>query len=173
MDYKKLTKDQLIQLLIEKDERLVTLNSRIEKIEAKLKSDSEAKFIERLVKIERDSYRHEQYSRRETIELVGLPENIHDQEALEMKVVEVGQHAGLKGSLRDFHAIHRLKKKSVVIAKLLTVAMLRRFFVRSASSARQMRRLRRSLVLTAKSTSMSRSALSISAYLAYATAYTR
>ena len=128
-DYKKLTKDQLIHLLIEKDERLASLNARIEKIEAKLQTDSEAKFIERVVNLERNSYRQEQYSRRESIEIVGLPENIVDQEALESKVVELFAHAGVQVTKRDFHAIHRLKKSAVIIAKCVnrrdTTAILR------------------------------------------------
>ena len=117
MDYKKLTKDQLIALLIEKDERLVTLHSRIEKIEAKLNTDAEAKFIERIVTLERNAYIQEQYGRRESVEIVGLPDSITDQAALEEKVVELFVHAGVDVTERDFHAIHRLKNKSVVIAK--------------------------------------------------------
>ena len=117
MDYKKPTKDQMVALLIEKDERLITLNSRLEKIEARLNSNAEAKFIERVVTLERSLYRQEQYSRRECIEIVGLPDSITDQAALEKKAVQVFRHAGVEVTERDFHAIHRLKKKSVVIAK--------------------------------------------------------
>ena len=49
--------------------------------------------------------------------LVFLPESIKDQAALEKKVVEVFNHAGVNVTERDFHAIHRLKKNSVIIAK--------------------------------------------------------
>ena len=58
------------------------------------------------------------YGRRECIEIVGLPEKL-SQEELEEKVVDVFKHAGVEVTRRDFHAIHPLKKKSVVIAKCL------------------------------------------------------
>ena len=49
----------------------------------------------------------EQYSRRECIELDGLPEDTH------------GENAGVNVVKRDFHAIHRLGNNKIVIVKLV------------------------------------------------------
>ena len=48
-----------------------------------------------------------QYSRRECVELVGLPEDTH------------GENAGVNVVKRDFHAFHRLGNSKIVIAKLV------------------------------------------------------
>ena len=52
------------------------------------------------------------------MELVGLPTELHG-DRLEDHVVEVFQRAGVEVNKRSFHAIHRLKNKKVVIAKLV------------------------------------------------------
>ena len=113
--YSKLTNKQLIALIIEKDAKLMDLNTRLEKLEAKLSVEST--FADRIITLERSSYRQAQYSRRDSVEIVGLPDSIKDHTSLEKKVVEVFNHAGVKVTERDFHAIHRLKKNSVIIAK--------------------------------------------------------
>ena len=116
-EYKKnYTKDELVRLLIEKDELVKTLTARIEKIEAKLHQEIDVKFAEHIANLERSNYRQEQYSRRECVEIVGLPVDL-DNPALQKKVVEIFAHAGVKVTERDFHAIHRLRRSPVVIAK--------------------------------------------------------
>ena len=129
-DYSKITKvKDLVDLLKQKDielkardEKLKLLTERIDALEG---SQSVLKRIERL---ERDGYRSQQYSRRETVELVGLPEDL-DGGKLEAKVVEVFEHAGVPVSPQSFHAIHYLRKKSTVIAKCVNrrdaIAILR------------------------------------------------
>ena len=72
----------------------------------------------RLISIERRIAEQEQYSRRECIEIVGLPQNINGED-LENRVVETFDTAGVKVRRRDFHAIHRLKDRKTVIAKLV------------------------------------------------------
>ena len=59
----------------------------------------------------------EQHSRRDWIELVGLPNNINREE-LENAVVKIFQVAGINIGRRNFHAVHRLADQCVVIAKL-------------------------------------------------------
>ena len=59
----------------------------------------------------------EHYSRRECIELVGLPNNI-DGEELENAVVKTFQVARINIGRRKFHVVHRLADQRVVIAKL-------------------------------------------------------
>ena len=119
MDYKKLNKEKLIEILHEKDAQLISLNARIDAIEKQLKSNSDIKIVERIESIEKNCYRQEQYSRRECVEIVGLPGDIVNQEALEAKVIETFKFAGVEVTSRDFHAVHRLKNQAVVIAKLV------------------------------------------------------
>ena len=59
----------------------------------------------------------EQYSRRECLELMGLPNNIA-KDKLENAVVKTFQVAGINVGRRNFHAVHRLAEQRVVIAKL-------------------------------------------------------
>ena len=73
-------------------------------------------------------YFKSQYSRRETVELVGIPDSV-DNKDLEDKVVQLINHAGVVVDKRSFHAVHRLKKKGTVIAKFVNrrdpIAILR------------------------------------------------
>ena len=127
-EYNKKSKKDLINLLIEKDQTVKSLQERIDNIEKQLKESDVTKVLGRLNNIERSAFQQQQYARRESIELVGLPENINGAE-LEKKVVKVFEHAGVAVKERDFHAIHRLKKKSIVIAKCVNrrdaIAILR------------------------------------------------
>ena len=59
----------------------------------------------------------EQYTRRECVELFGLPTQLQ----LEDHVVDVFQTAVVEVNKRSFHAIHQLKNKKVVIAKLVNL----------------------------------------------------
>ena len=52
------------------------------------------------------------------MELVGLPDDTNDGE-LEEAVIKTFDEAGVKVTKRSFHAIHRLRNKKVVIAKLV------------------------------------------------------
>ena len=52
------------------------------------------------------------------IEIVGVPEDLTGGE-LENRVIKTFEAAGVKTKKRDFHAIHRLANKKVVIAKLV------------------------------------------------------
>ena len=121
MNYNKLSKEKLVELCKEKDTQLKSLNERIAAIEKNIESRTEA--------LERSVYRQEQYSRRECVEIVGLPEKFSSQEALESRVVEVFEAAGVDVTPRDFHAIHHLKNQKVIIAKCVNrrdaIAILR------------------------------------------------
>ena len=72
---------------------------------------------ERLIKLEGRMSEQEHYSRRECIELVGLPSNINGEE-LENAVVKTFQVAGINIGRRNFHAVHRLADQRAVIVKL-------------------------------------------------------
>ena len=64
-----------------------------------------------LVDMERQCWANAQYSRRECIELVGIPNSVNNKE-LEDKVLTVFQNIGYKLSPRDLEACHRLRKNS-------------------------------------------------------------
>ena len=123
-DYSKITNvKQLVALLKERDEQLKkrddevnALSKRLEALEAKNSDTGSTSICQRIERLERDGYRQQQYSRRECIELVGLPDDVSGT-ALEDKVVEVFGQAGVTVTKRDFHAIHRLRNQAVVIAK--------------------------------------------------------
>ena len=72
----------------------------------------------RMIAIEKRIAEQEQYFRRETVELVGLPDNTDDGE-LEDAVIKTFEEAGVKVTKRSFHVIHRLRNKKVVIVKLV------------------------------------------------------
>ena len=71
----------------------------------------------RLEELERRMSEQEQYSRRECIELVGLPSDLNGEE-LENAVINTFETAGIDIGKRNFHAVHRLADKRTVIAKL-------------------------------------------------------
>ena len=70
------------------------------------------------MEIEKRLSDQEQYTRRECVELVGLPTELHGDQ-LEDHVVDVFRTAGVEVNKRSYHVIHRLKNKKVVIAKLV------------------------------------------------------
>ena len=72
----------------------------------------------RVIAIKKLIAEQDEYSRRETVELVGLPDNTNDGE-LEDAVIKTFEEAGVKVTKRSFHAIHRLRNKKVVEAKLV------------------------------------------------------
>ena len=117
-DYSKITSiKQLVALLKERDGQLKKRDEDIEKLTTRLEALESADSIsQRVERLEREGYRQQQYSRRECIELVGLPDELYGN-ALEEKVVEAFGHAGVNVTKRDFHAVHRLRNKAVVIAK--------------------------------------------------------
>ena len=73
---------------------------------------------DRIIDLEKRLTSSEQYSRRECIELVNIPDDIN-QDALENKVIDIFHVTGTNVTSRDFHAVHRLRKSNVVIVKLV------------------------------------------------------
>ena len=65
----------------------------------------------RLVDLERQCWANAQYSRREYIKVVGIPNSVNKNE-LEDKVLTVFQKIGCELSPRDLEACHRLRKNS-------------------------------------------------------------
>ena len=104
---------ELRLLLTKKDEEIAVLTSKNAALEKLLKQES------RIVDLERRMAATEQYSRRECIELAGIPESVPEEE-IEQKVVDLLNHAGVGVTVDDFHAVHRLKNKKIVIAKFIS-----------------------------------------------------
>ena len=75
-------------------------------------------YRKQIVEIEKRLSDQEQYTRRECVELVGLPTELHGDQ-LEDHVVDVFRTAGVEVNKWSCHVIHRLKNKKVVIAKLV------------------------------------------------------
>ena len=71
-----------------------------------------------MIEVEKRLAQSEQYSRRECVEISGFPTSIPE-DKVEEKFVEVLKEVGVNVTPRDLHAVHRLKKKSVVIAKFV------------------------------------------------------
>ena len=72
----------------------------------------------RIIDLEKRTAEQDQYLRTKYVELVGLPENTSEED-LKVLVVEAFKIAGFKLKKQDFHAIHRLANKKIVIAKLV------------------------------------------------------
>ncbi|NQY31462.1 MAG: hypothetical protein HRT69_18595 [Flavobacteriaceae bacterium] len=114
-------KEELVDLLIKSEDLETRLNEKIENLyklfEEKL--NTKRVFESRLIEVERNISLNNQYERRDTIEIVGIPDNI-PQKDLEKSVVDVFSVAGVEVVPRDFQAVHRLKGKNqnTVIAKL-------------------------------------------------------
>ena len=71
----------------------------------------------RLEELEGRMSEQEQYSRRECIELVGLPSDLNGED-LENAVINMFETSGINIGKRNFHAVHRLADKRTVIARL-------------------------------------------------------
>ena len=74
-------------------------------------------FETRLIQIELRLAEQEQYTRRECVGIVRLPENLKGEE-LEAAVLNVFEVIGVPMEKGDFHAIHRLRNTRMVIAKV-------------------------------------------------------
>ena len=72
----------------------------------------------RVVEIEKRVAEQEQYSRRECVELCGLPEDVDGEDLVDL-VIDAFDAAEVPVTRRDFHAVHRLRNKKIVIAKLV------------------------------------------------------
>ena len=132
---KRMTNDELINIICEKNEREKQLLEKIETFDAEMKEmkkefqamkDSRQHFQnyeigdveKRIIDLERKLYAQEQYSRRECVEFVGINNNLDDTE-LQNNAISIFHKAGVEVTKRDFHAVHRLFDKSTVIAKLI------------------------------------------------------
>ena len=94
------------------------MNDLKAKVSAVSTTNSDASQSKRLVELERDNFALQQYSRRDSIEIVGIPESVGD-EALEEKTIKLLKAINVNVSASDIQACHRLTKKTRVIVKFV------------------------------------------------------
>ena len=119
----KLTKSELVQLLLKTE---ATLGSQISDQSKEIKDTLthlkmlegdiavvktvNDRLVKRIVKTERQCWENAQYSRRDTLEIVGVPGSI-DNGVLEEAVRGIFKKIGVEVNKRDVQACHRLKQK--------------------------------------------------------------
>ena len=72
--------------------------------------------LKRLVDMERQCWGNAQYSRRECLELVGIPQSVKDDD-LEKVVTKIVNKVGINITERDMQAVHRIGKEGRTIIK--------------------------------------------------------
>ena len=127
----KLTKPELVQLLLKTE---ATLDSQITDLSKeikdtltylkKLEADIAVvktvndRLVERVINTERQCWENAQYSRRDTLEIVGIPNSVGNS-VLEETVRDVFKKIGVEIDERDVQACHRLKEKERTIVKFV------------------------------------------------------
>ena len=127
----KLTKPELVQLLLKTE---ATLGSQITDLSKeikdtltylkKLEADIAVvktvndRLVERVIKTERQCWENAQYSRRDTLEIVGIPNSVGNS-VLEETVRDVFKKIGVEIDERDVQACHLLKEKEITIVKFV------------------------------------------------------
>ena len=101
-------------------EELKLLNEKFDKLEADVAIARNANSLmsSRLVDTERQCWANAQYSRRETLEIVGLPKSLSNDEA-GTKVCQIFQSLDCNVNKEDLDACHWLKDKERVIVKFV------------------------------------------------------
>ena len=127
----KLSKPELLQIILNTE---ANLGSQIAKLTTEVKNlldhskkleadvaivrNVNDKLVESAVLTERQCWENAQYSRRDTLEVVGIPMSVRDY-VLEQKVCDVIQKIGVDICDRDIQASHRLKDKDRTIVKFI------------------------------------------------------
>ena len=126
---KKYSKTELIDLLLETQSFTTTVLTRLEDVTSKLHDMSQeistlkdsnnfAESLSRMETLERDSYSSQQYSRRDTIEIVGIPETVKSED-LEAKSIEILKNIDVTVEKKEIQACHRIGKKHTTIIKFV------------------------------------------------------
>ena len=120
----KLNKKELITILLSLQSKVESanneildqvrqLNQKFSQLESEnsILKQANSLLSKRLVDMERQCWANTQYSRRECLEVVGIPDSVQNNE-LEDKVLTIFKKIGSEVSPRDIEACHRLKKDS-------------------------------------------------------------
>ena len=112
----KLTREELVNILPDYqqkfDNSLGSINAELLELKTKftkMESDFKVKLMERLVVTERKCWANEQYSRRECLEISGIPESVSDN-ALEDKIQGVFRGIDVKVDTENIESCDRLKR---------------------------------------------------------------
>ena len=110
--------EEIVKKLDEALENIKALTDRQQIIESSLvvSKNVNDKLQARVIKLEREVYVSQQYSRRECLEFTGIPSDV-DNKDLEGKVCEILQAIDVNVNPDDLEACHRLKKKERTIVK--------------------------------------------------------
>ena len=106
-----------------KKNHLVSLILELQKEKIALRQQQESDLEKRVVTLERSQYLYEQYGRRESVEITGIPNDV-EQKDLEQEVIHVFNEAKVKVHGRhlepmDITACHRIGKKGVTIVRFV------------------------------------------------------
>ena len=101
-------------------EKIKTLTERQGAIESSLAISKNVgdKLRERIVKLERELHASSQYSRRECLELIGIPISVPN-DNMEDKVCQILSSIGVSVTPNELEACHRLKNKDRTIVKFV------------------------------------------------------
>ena len=126
---RKLNKDDLIGIALSLQSKMESSNAEVleelklqidkfDKLEADvvIARNANSLLSSRLVDTERQCWANAQYSRRETLEIVGLPKSLTNDKA-ETEVYQIFQSLDCDVSKEDLDACHWLKNKERVIVK--------------------------------------------------------
>ena len=119
----KLLKKDLISIVLSQQTKMDAANSEtmyqirkfnenVEKLQSELTVAKQVNSVlsERLVSMERQCWANAQYSRRECLELVGVPCSVSDGD-LERKVLKIFEKVGCPIEGNNIEACHRISKK--------------------------------------------------------------
>ena len=118
----KLTKDEIIEYTLNLQtsifNKMKNLEDRFTKLESELQvtKSVNSKLVDQITYLQRKCAENEQYSRRECIELVGIPKSVKDED-LEKTVCDLLDITNASVKPESLQACHRLKKKDRVIVK--------------------------------------------------------
>ena len=128
---KKLNKDDLVEQVLQYQSKFdsfmsdiksdfESLKNRFTKLESELylSRNTSSKLREKVTELERKCAANEQYSRRECLELSGIPDSVKDSD-LEDTVLKIFKETGVDVSHENVEAVHRLKsngspKKTII-----------------------------------------------------------
>ena len=119
----KLSKPELIQIILNTEAKLgsqiaklttevkdLLAHSKTLEVEVAIVRNVNSKLVEMAVTTERQCWENAQYSRRDTLEVVGIPMSVREND-LEQKVCDVLQEISVEICDRDIQVCHRLKDK--------------------------------------------------------------
>ena len=123
----KLTKPELAQLLLNTEAnmgaQISTITAEVKELRSYLKKleadvaivkNVNSRIVEQLVQTERQCWENVKYSRRDCLELIGIPTLVKD-DVLEEKVCGIFHELGIEIDQRDIQACYRIKNNRTII----------------------------------------------------------